>query len=81
MIELILTISGITATLLLCLHKWGAFEYYEVHRPIWLTWEVCTFCIGFWISVLLTVLFGHYEGYIPFACASFSFAIYKICMR
>lgn len=91
MITLLALVSGITATILLCLHKWGVFEYYQVHRPEWLKWDICVFCIGFWISCLVTLVFYflpiEFFTYkflyiaVPFASASIVMVIYNGSIR
>ena len=60
--------------------KWRWIEYFET---FYLENPVCDFCLGFWISLVLTVLSGMFINYsigfilIPFACASLSYLIYK----
>lgn len=53
---LILIVASISATVIMCLHKWGVGEWYYVHRKKWMTSQLCEFCIGFWSSVVITVI-------------------------
>lgn len=80
LLGLILICSGISATILLALSKWGAFEWYQIHRgrlP-----DVCLFCIGFWLcliqSILLYLFFNANIFYIaiPLAGAAITKVLY-----
>lgn len=79
--------APITATLLVCAHKFGLIEFYQVRirRRYFFDWEVCEFCICFWLSLLqvaiLVLIFPAKIFYIvvPFAAASLAKAIYENC--
>lgn len=39
-------------TLLVCLKKWKALEWYQVRRRLWMPEGNCYLCLSFWISVV-----------------------------
>lgn len=84
LVGLVVVISCVSATVLTCLYKFGLIELYQIHKPrILKSWDVCEFCLCFWISATLTVIaylkFSPNILYIvvPFACASLAKAIYE----
>lgn len=87
MLNVVCIFSLIAATIILSFKKWGLFERYQVHAPQWLPHEVCEFCVGFWISVNLTILYSIFFEpkifyiAIPFACASLTLLIVKLCEK
>jgi hypothetical protein len=75
-IALLIFIFGtISATLVMCIYKWRLDEAYQIFAPAWLPREFCDFCIGFWISFVLTNIF--YIA-IPFGSASISKTLVNI---
>lgn len=56
----VLVLACLSCTLLICAEKWRVIEFYELHikgRKIFgkRIGELCTFCFGFWISVVITI--------------------------
>lgn len=86
-LSLAVTFALIAATIIITFKKWGVFDFYQVHRLAFMPAEVCEFCVGFWISVVLTVLMSistesniSYIA-IPFVSASLTLVIVRICER
>ena len=73
-LEIILMVAALSATVLICFKKWGWLEYYELYRYSWMP-EKCEFCFGFWLAMLMCLallLFSWNPLYllIPFCSAS-----------
>jgi len=76
---LIIIISLITLTAIQCLEQWKVIEWVEMHM-----FKVCYFCLGFWLSVLMTIIYGVVTNFtiglmiVPFACTSLISILHKI---
>jgi hypothetical protein len=83
-IALLIFIFGtISATLVMCIYKWRLDEAYQIFAPAWLPREFCDFCIGFWISFVLTAILIFFISNIfyiaiPFGSASISKTLVNI---
>jgi hypothetical protein len=52
-----LTILGVTFTLLTCFEKWGWIDLYTTYRKRWMPEGDCWLCLSFWISWPVTGLY------------------------
>ena len=43
----------IIASIIIIITKWGFIEFYETYKPDFLPTNLCLFCVGFWLSVLI----------------------------
>lgn len=50
-----LTLSGLSAFLIMTGRKTGALDWIQARTPTWLPWG-CNFCLGFWLSILFSIL-------------------------
>lgn len=77
----IVVVSLFNATLILTLQKWGWFDYYEAHKPVWLKWvKQCVFCFGFRMAVIEVIIIACFIPswfliVVPFCCTSLTFLI------
>jgi hypothetical protein len=78
MLEVIIIISLLSATVIFLAYKWGFINWVQMHY-----FDPCIFCVGFWVAVLftLTLLFTHEFNYgfigVPLASASLTYLIVK----
>jgi hypothetical protein len=57
MLEAVITILGVTITLLQCFDKWGWLDYYEFSRATWMPEGGCFLCLSFWLSIPVSFLY------------------------
>lgn len=50
-----LTLSGLSAFLIMTGRKTGVLDWLQARTPTWLPWG-CNFCLGFWLSILFSIL-------------------------
>lgn len=66
----ILIVGLLVCFVVILLDKWGVFEYYETRRPPKWPERICLFCLGFWLSLLFTLLLFPEFWYIKAPAAS-----------
>lgn len=50
-----LTLSGLSAFIIMIGRKTGVLDWLQARTPAWLPWG-CNFCLGFWLSILFVIL-------------------------
>lgn len=59
LLEYSVIIALISAFILILLGKWGVREWIQIHgNKFFSKMADCSFCMGFWISVILSVFFA-----------------------
>lgn len=67
MAKFIFVLALFNASILICVSKWGFFEMYEDWggKPKYFPYEVCTFCISFWMAIIECIAYCAFENCNP----------------